>query len=266
MPDPVETELYRSSPAPAARHPHAAGHRVAMRLPWAGAGGPEGWMMLLSAAAWVFLVATHADGGDGGTRGAGLHAAGLAAMVVAMMLPLTAGRVRQMARSTATPLGQRAAAAFVSSYLAVWMCAMFAIDAAWRLTISAAGLAVSTGIVIAAAVLWEVAPAKWRQWHQGPQGAEPHVHGSSTEGRTDTGGAGSGAAVGANCVVSCWAQMAACVAFAHSLPVMIAFFLFQLHGRYRRPLSPVVAAMGVLGVCLVSVAFRIAGHQHHPHV
>lgn len=234
-------------------------HRISRRH-------PEWWMMLLAAAAWAFLIVwSRSPTGHGGAS-PGVRAAILGGMVIAMMLPLTAGRVREMARSTAAPFGHRAAVSFVSSYLAVWMLAMFAIDAAWRLTISAAGLVVSTGIVIASAVIWEVALAKWRQWHGGPQGAGSHVHESGMERRIDAGGIQSGAAAGASCVVSCWAQMAVCVAFAHSLPVMAAFFLVQLYGRYRRPASPVVAALAILGVCLVSLAFRIAGHQHHPHM
>lgn len=190
----------------------------------------------------------------------------MGAMVVGMMLPLIAGQLRDLARPTASSFGHRAAAAFASSYLAVWMLAMFAIDAMWRLTTSAAGWALSTGIVIAAAVVWEVAPARWRQWNQVPQSAGSHGHGSRMGRRMDTVSVGAGAAAGASCVGSCWAQMAACVAFAHSLPVMIAFFLVQLHGRYRRPASPVMAALAVLAVCLVLLAFRMASGLHHPHI
>jgi predicted metal-binding membrane protein len=211
---------------------------------------PEWWMILLSSAAWVFL-AVGSQTSHGQASGPGPRIAALAAMIVAMMLPLTAGRLREQARSTTSPC-HRAAAAFVVGYLAVWVVAMFAIDAVWRLTLSAAGWTMAGGIVIAAAVLWEVASGKWRQ--------VPHGHG----GRKEAGSAGSGAAAGASCVAACWALMAACVAFAHTLPVMAAFFLVQLHGRYRRPASPALAALAVLGVCLVSLALRMAGHSHHP--
>jgi hypothetical protein len=262
MPEPGETEMRLAPFHVAARNPG-----VLQRLHRISARHPEWWMMLLAAAAWAFLIArSRAPTGHGGASGAGAHAAALGGMVVAMMLPLTAGRVREVARSTTAPFGHRAAAAFVAGYLSLWMLAMLAIDAAWRLALSAVGWTAAAGIVIAAAVAWEVAPAKWRQWHGDSQGAGPHVHGGGMETSTDAGGAGPGAAAGASCVASCWAQMAACVAFAHSLPVMAAFFLVQLHGRYRRPASPVVAALAVLGVCLVSLAFRRASHHHHPHI
>ena len=262
MPDFGETEMRLPPFHVAERSPG-----VLQRLHGISACHPEWWMMLLAAAAWAFLIVrSRSPAGHGGTSSPGAHAAVLGGMVVAMMLPLTAGRVRTLARSTTTPFGPRAAAAFVSSYLALWMLAMFAIDAAWRLALSAAGWTAAAGIVIAAAVVWEVALPKWRQWHGGPQGAGPHAHKSGMDRWMDTGGAGSGAAAGASCVASCWAQMAACVAFAHSLPVMAAFFLVQLHGRYRRPASPVVAALAVLGVCLLSLAFRMASHHHHPQI
>lgn len=257
MPEPGETEM-RLSPLPVA----ATSPGALQRLHGISARHPEWWMMLLAAAAWAFLIVRSRSPASHGGAGPGAHAAVLGGMVVGMMLPLTAGRVRELARSTTAPFRHRAAAAFVSGYLAVWMLAMFAIDAAWRLALSAAGWMVAAGIVIAAAVLWEVAPAKWRQWHGGSQGARPHVHGSAVGTRMDAGGAGSGAAAGASCVASCWAQMAACVAFAHSLPIMAAFFLVQLHGRYRRPASPALAALAILGVCLVSLALRMAGGAH----
>lgn len=250
MPELGEMEM-RALPLPVA----AEGPGVLRRLPRNSARHPEWWITLLpAAAAWAFLIS-----GAHSRTGPGAHALALLAMVVAMMLPLTAGRLRESARSDTSPFRHRAAAAFVAGYLVVWVVVMIAIDAAWRLAFWAMGWTAAAGLVIAAAVVREVAPAKWRQWHGG-EDAVPHAHGK----RMDAGGAGSGASVGISCVASCWAQMAACVAFAHSLPVMSAFFLVQLHGRYRRPPSPALAALAVLGVCLVSLAFRMASHHHHP--
>jgi Predicted metal-binding integral membrane protein (DUF2182) len=255
MPEFGETEL-RLSPLPmAARSPG-----VLQRLHGISARRPEWWVRMLSAAAWGFLIIPSRSPMDhGDASGLGAYAV-LGAMVVAMMLPLTAGRLRELARSTNPPYRHRTAAAFLAGYMMTWMLAMIALDAAWRLTLSAAGWTAAAGSVIAAAVLWEVVPAKWRLWPRDDGDAVPHVHGR----RMDAGSAGSGAATGASCVASCWAQMAACVAFAHSMPVMAGFFLVQLHGRYRRPASPALAALAVLGVCLVSLAWRMASHHHHP--
>lgn len=247
MPELGETEMRLSPLGTAAGDPG-----VLQRVRRTRARHPEWWMLLLSAAAWAFLVVSaRSHTGHGDTRGLGGYTAGPAAMVIAMMLPLTAGHVRGTAHSAASPPGLRAAAAFLAGYLAVWMLAMGAIDVAWRLTLSVTGWTAAAGVVIAATVLWEVAPARWRQPHA--------AHGRWM----DAGGARLGAAAGGSCVASCWALMAACVAFAHSLPVMAAFFVVQLHGRYRRPASPALTALAVLGVCLVSLALTMAGHHHH---
>ena len=257
----AETET-RLSPPPAAWNPGAL-----QRLRGIAERHPEWWMMLLAAVAWAFLIArARSHMGHGGADGLWTRTVGLAAMVIAMMLPLTAGSLRAMARGGA-PLRLRAAAAFLAGYLAVWMLAMFAIDAAWRLTLSVAGWTAAAGIVIAAAVLWEVAPAKWRRAHHGNDAdddAAPRAHGRPVD---SAGGIATGTVAGTSCVAACWALMAACVAFAHSLPVMAAFFLVQLHGRYRRPASPALAAAAILGICLVSLAVRMAGGaHHHPHI
>lgn len=218
-------------------------------------------MMLISAAAWVFL-ATTPPSVHGGTRGWPNHAAGLAAMIVAMMLPLTAGGVRELARSSSAPRW-RAFAGFIAGYLGVWMLAMFAIDAAWKMTMSIAGWTTAVGLVIAAAVLWELLPAGWRRLHGAGHDAMPAASHANGE---DASPIRTGVTAGSGCVRSCWALMAACVAFSHSLPVMAAFFVVQLHGRYRRSPHPALAALAILAVCLASLAFTMAGHHHHPHV
>lgn len=223
---------------------------------------PEWWMLLLSATAWAFLAATpHAPTDGGEAPGLVSHTADLAAMVVAMMLPLTAGQVRELARAGSFRPRWRAIARFLSGYLAVWMLAIIAIDAAWRMTVSVAGWTMAVGAAIAAAVLWEMAPAKWRRWRRHGRGSMPVI---IHETRENADACPSGVTAGSICVGSCWALMAACVAFAHSLPVMAVIFIIQLHDRYRRPALPALTALAVLGVCLVSLTLTMAGNHPHP--
>jgi predicted metal-binding membrane protein len=80
--------------------------------------------------------------------------------------------------------------------------------------------------------------------------------------RADADCARFGAMAGASCVSVCWALMAVCVVFAHSLPVMAVLFAVQLTGRYRRDPSPALTALAVLGVCLAALAARFAGGHH----
>ncbi|HYR09617.1 MAG TPA: DUF2182 domain-containing protein [Longimicrobium sp.] len=249
--------------APFAAAPPRATHR--RRVPWsralrrmrrASGRHPEWWMMLVSVAAWAFLASPYSHAGQGGARGWGGLAA-VVAMVVAMMLPLTIGRAHELARS-ARRRRHRAAAAFVAGYLVVWVPAMIAIDTAFRLLDLAAGWTVAAGVAIAAAVLWEITPRKWRRWgRRNDTATPPHAEHAST------GSARLGVTAAGSCVGSCWALMAACVVFAHSVPVMAAFFALQLHGRYRRPASPALVALAVLGVCLASLAFTGEDATHH---
>jgi predicted metal-binding membrane protein len=257
--EPGQAEM-RLPPLASARTSGRAG--VLERLRGMSVRHPEWWMLALSAAAWAFLAATpHAPPDGGGAPGRPAHTAGLAAMVVAMMLPLTAGQVRELARSNSVRPRWWAFARFLAGYLAIWMLAMFAIDAAWRLTVSAADWGTAVGAAIAAAVLWEVAPAKWRRWHRHGREAMPVItHGK----REHIDAIPSGVTAGSSCVGSCWTLMAICVAFAHSLPVMAVIFIIQLYDRYRRPAFPALAAMAVLGVCLVSLVLTMSGHPPHP--
>ena len=63
-----------------------------------------------------------------------------------------------------------------------------------------------------------------------------------------------GVTTGFSCVTMCWALMVAAVAFSHSLMVMTVLFGVQMSGRYKQRPSQVLAALAVLGVCLLSFA------------
>jgi predicted metal-binding membrane protein len=254
MPGPGDAGIPFSSPPFTARDTHAAHPTGTLqRLRDMSARHPEWWMTLVSLGAWAFLASPYSHSGRGGARGWG----GLTAMVIAMMLPLTIGRARELARS-ASRRRHLAAASFVAGYLAVWVPAMIAIDAAFRLLDLAAGWTAAAMVAVAAAVLWEITPRKWRWWRRGDE--TPMAPRTA---RADASTARLGVTAAGSCVGSCWALMAACVVFAHSLPVMAAFFALQLHGRYRRPASPAVMALAVLGVCIASLALTMAGATHH---
>lgn len=217
---------------------------------------PQWWMIALAAGAWVVLAAApHGHAAHGGApRDAGRDSLALAVMVIAMMLPLTLSPVREVARRGPWRRRVHAAAAFLAGYLAAWMLAMLAIDAIWRLMASRTGPMAAAMAAAGAAVAWELAR---RTRHQPEHGGEN----ASARWRKDERSIRLGAVSAGGCVASCWALMAACVAFAHSLPVMMALFCVQWIGRHRPATSPVVTALAVLGVCAASLAARMAGHH-----
>jgi predicted metal-binding membrane protein len=256
MPQPSGAEMPFLTLATAPANPRAGVPGGTLhRLHRLSARHPEWWIGSTALAAWAFLIAVpHPDTAQATSL---RQFTALAAMIVAMMLPLTIGQVCALAPARPTRR-HRAAAAFVGGYLVVWVLAMIGIDAAWRVAHAAAGWTAAAGVVIAAAVLWEVAPAQWRRSHGCGEGAAAEEPGDASP-------VWLGMTAGIDCVASCWALMAACVAFAHGLPVMLAFFLIQLYGRYRRPVSPTISALLVLGICLASLALTGAdNHHHHP--
>lgn len=204
---------------------------------------PEWWMLPAAAAAWVLLAAQphpqpHAHAGHGAAHGASVDAFGLAAMIVAMMLPLVIADVRSVARFSPWRRRHRAIAAFVAAYLAVWMLAMLVIDAVWRLAASRVESPTAAVCVMIVAGLWEIGRSN-RHAASHPRPTTPATRGW----RGDVECVRAGAITGGRCVVACWALMAACVAFAHSLPVMIGMFLVQLGGRYRQSARAAVLAL-----------------------
>lgn len=214
---------------------------------------PAWWVVPAAAGAWALMaLAPHPHAGHHGHAPArNPDALATLAMVVAMMLPLAIPSIRHVARTSARR--HRATACFLAGYLVVWMLAMLAIAAAWAFAVSLAGwTAAAAGAVVLAAV-WEVVPARQRHARRcdrtvpiAPAGWRAHA---------DCARYGATSAIA--CAGSCWALMAICVAFAHSLPVMAVLFGVQVSGRYRG-LSPSLAALAVLTVGVAAVAVRLA--------
>jgi predicted metal-binding membrane protein len=221
---------------------------------------PEWWALAAAAAAWAMMVALpHPDASHAGHHGhapsAGPGALAMAAMVVAMMLPMAIPGIRHAA-SSSRERRQRAVTGYVMGYLAVWLLAMPAIAAGWTRAASLAGWTAAAAGTVAFAALWEALPLRHRLAHRCRRTVPLARHGW----RADADCARYGATSGVACVGTCWALMAACVAFAHSLPVMVVLFGVQMAGRYGRS-APALAAAAVLVAGLAAVVARIAaGH------
>jgi len=214
---------------------------------------PEWWVLLGAAAAWVWMIAVphphaspHASHhAFGGGTGFGVPGAGwLAVMVVAMMAPLAVSGVRHVALGS-TCRG-RAVAEFMAGYLAVWIPAVVLIAAAWGAASQVMGARTAVALAVAAAVLWELAPARGRRLAR----CERTVPLAPRGWRASRDCVRFGAERGVSCVATCWALMAACVAFAHSLPVMVILCAVRLAPHHQRLPS---RAFAVLGVCLAAV-------------
>lgn len=239
--------------APRIRSRTGARSRLLARI---GAAGfhPAWWVALAAAAAWYFVAATHAPAGPAphahghaghgtpaATAGAGYAA--LVVMTIAMMLPLTLGRVRDLARSPS--LRHPATAAFLAGYLGVWMIAIGTIALAWNALLSRTGWIGSIAGVTVAAVAWEVAAA-----HPRLRRCDSPMPPVARGWRAVAASGRSGVVAGGGCVLSCWAVMMACVALAHALWAMILLFVVQVIGRYRPSTPVLLRAAAVLIACI----------------
>jgi predicted metal-binding membrane protein len=108
------------------------------------------------------------------------------------------------------------------------------------------------GAAVVLAALWELSPARVRRLRRCHRTVPLAPRGWRADGDC----ALYGATTGLSCAAMCWALMAACAAFSHSLPVMAVLFGVQLSDRYQRRPSPVLAALAVLGVGLLTIGMR----------
>jgi predicted metal-binding membrane protein len=222
---------------------------------------PEWWVVMAAAAAWVFMAGmSHPHASHTGVtpgRGHGQGTLRMVAMVIAMMLPLTLANVRHVALYSLWRRRHRAIAAFLVGYLAVWIVVQTVIvGGTWGLLVPLIGWETVGGIAMVTAALWEVAPIKRQRLRRCHRTVPLAPRGW----RADADCADYGVTTGFSCVTVCWALMVAAAAFSHSFLVMSVLFGVQLSGRYQQRPSPVLAALAVLGVCLLSFAALFPHH------
>ncbi len=226
---------------------------------------PEWWTALIAAAVWVAIV-LHAAGyladsaaaeqdlvwgvGRGGHTEALALLGGSTAMVTAMMVPLILPTVRHVALSSLWRRRHRAAAVFLTSYLAVWVSVSLIMVVTQNVAASLVGELVTVVIAFAAAAAWQLTPTRRRALRRCRRTAPLAPRGW----RADRDCARFGVVMGWNCVVTCWALMALAMTAAHSLPVLLVVFGVQLNERLRRRLTTDFGAaiVAVLGVALLA--------------
>ena len=236
------------------------------RLAWR---NPEWWVVMVAAVGWLFMARifhTHAShaGITAGTDHV-QHTLGVVAMVIAMMVPLTITNVRHVAQSSLWRRRHRAIAGFLVGYLAVWLVVQTIIVETWGLLAPLIGWGTAGGVAMVAAALWEIAPSKRQRLRRCHRTVPLAPRGW----RADADCAHYGVSTGFSCVTMCWALMVAAAAFSHSFLVIAVLFGVQVSGRYQRRPSPVLAALAVLGVCLLAFAadfiIMMAGQGHTMH-
>jgi predicted metal-binding membrane protein len=226
---------------------------------------PEWWVVMIAAVAWMFMAgmshshASHTHASHIGiTPGIG-HAQGtlgMVAMVIAMMVPLILTNVRHVALSSLWRRRHRAIAGFLAGFIAVWFVVQSAIVGTWGLLAPLVGWQTAGGVAMVAAALWELAPIKRQRIRR----CHLTVPLAPRGWRADADCARYGVSTGFSCVTTCWALMVAAAAFSHSLMVMIVLFGVQMSGRYQQRPSSFLAALAVLGVCLLSFAESFPHH------
>jgi len=180
---------------------------------------PEWWVVGLGLAAWLPVVE------HGMTPAGGTHAnhPSLAAemgywhlMVIAMMLPVMAMKARGVAIRSFAERRHRAIGLFLIGYLVPWS-TLGTLAAAAR-TIPWTHSEWLTVAVFAVAACWAWLPIRERAMVMS-YGHEPVIAPAGREADRDC--VRAGLAVGAWCLVSCWALMLACVLSGHHLVALV---------------------------------------------
>lgn len=200
---------------------------------------PQWWALALSGAAWLLMISGAAHSHHG-MHDATHELVAWMVMSVAMMVPMVAGSIRLSAQRSFWRRRHRAAAGFLTGYLACWLL----VGVAVLLLPLRAGPA-ETAIAFVVAAVWQLTPWKRRalvacHWRMplAPRGW-----------RADRDCLRFGWGCGLRCFVSCWALMLACFLSGHALAATAAGAAVGLAERYLvRDQRLLAAALVVAGI------------------
>jgi len=229
---------------------------------------PESLVMLLSAAAWLFLVAAsamstmemspslsaplHAHSADGsvsfhpsmniwGAEGWPAFLLHWAAMIVAMMFPSLASQLRVVAARSFWSRRTRATLLFLFGYLALWL--LYGVIAEAFLQLAHQALpAASTFLVpfsLLIAAVWQLTRRKQKSLVS----CHFTMPMSPSGWRADHDCCLYGARTAVQCCISCWALMLICAAASHALwAMLVVTTVFWIERLLRRPRQPWLAS------------------------
>jgi len=211
---------------------------------------PQWWVSIVVLVAWLVAIAGGStDVGPGEPAGHHLHGStvrpaapdGLVtfACVVAMMVPLLLPTLRRVAVASLWKRRDRAMAACLVGYLALWLPASLLIGLGVEAEHALGGPFGAIGLSAAAALFWQSTRAKRRAL----RACHLTLPLSPSGWRADRDCVVLGVDVGWNCVRNCWALMAVVFAFGHHPMAMFAAFVLMVMERFgRRTFFDVAAA------------------------
>lgn len=185
---------------------------------------PEWWSLLLSAGAWVSILAADASPGGHASHATNSHGGTLPfgslfewlKMVAAMMFLLLIGQVRFVASASFWRRRNRAVALFLAGYCGLWLVYGFTVQIVLSLFQLRSRPLMLICFLLAAA--WQWTPSK----KAGLIGCHRTTPLEPSGLRADFACFRYGLTIGGNCWLSCWALMLACAAAGHSPWAMVA--------------------------------------------
>jgi len=215
---------------------------------------PEWWSLAVCAAAWVVLVVGMSVEHHGQAATFAQEMVTWLLMVLAMMLPLVVFPIRATAARSLWPRRDRAIGGFLIGYLGPWLVvgvgvgvALFQLDH-WSQPLPWLG-----GIGFATAAVWQISPVRLRAVRACHRTVPLAPHGW----RADRDCLRFGWQTGCQCLISCWALMAACALVGHTLAALVCTGAIGVLDRYVvrprqrtlfAPLLGMAVIYGVLGL------------------